>query len=348
MRRFDYTFLRSGMLPTCIFNIVGPIYSLKTMSEVRKEKHLEIFEELGKIAKVQSVKSLNSIEGNVTSDSRIAAIVNESATPLNHDEKEIAGYRDALNEILSHYNQLDFTAKDILSLHKTMLDASGADFGGKYKTCNNAIVGIDELGKRRVRFAPVSVAETPAAMEQLCLAYLDARNDSEINQLLLIPCVILDFLCIRPFRDGNRRMSMLLSMLLLCREGFDVVKYVSFEERINQHKTRYNEALEKSSANWHVNRNDYSLFIENFLFALYMCYKEVDKKFAVVGDVKFNKSNRVEAVLLGSLSPISKREIHNILPDISIGTIENVLARMLREGKITKMGTTRMARYIRS
>ena len=52
-------------------------------------------------------------------------------------------------------------------------------------------------------------------MEQLELAYLDARSDANINQLLLIPCVILDFLCIHPFRDGNGRMSRLLSLLLL-------------------------------------------------------------------------------------------------------------------------------------
>lgn len=47
-------------------------------------------------------------------------------------------------------------------------------------------------------------------MEQLELAYMEARSDANINQLLLIPCVILDFLCIHPFRDGNGRMSRLL------------------------------------------------------------------------------------------------------------------------------------------
>lgn len=52
-------------------------------------------------------------------------------------------------------------------------------------------------------------------MEQLEFAYLDAKNNANINRLLLIPCVILDFLCTHPFRDGNGRMSRLLSLLLL-------------------------------------------------------------------------------------------------------------------------------------
>jgi len=52
-------------------------------------------------------------------------------------------------------------------------------------------------------------------MQQLVYAFIDANSDSGINKLLLIPCFILDFLCIHPFSDGNGRMSRLLSLLLL-------------------------------------------------------------------------------------------------------------------------------------
>ena len=64
---------------------------------------------------------------------------------------------------------------------------------------------------------PTSAADTPGEMEQLVLAYQVARGDPNINQLLLIPCVVLDFFCIHPFRDGNGRISRLLSLLLLFR-----------------------------------------------------------------------------------------------------------------------------------
>lgn len=39
------------------------------------------------------------MEGIVTSDERIAAIVNQNSAPLNHNEAEIAGYRDTLISI---------------------------------------------------------------------------------------------------------------------------------------------------------------------------------------------------------------------------------------------------------
>ena len=47
------------------------IYSLKTGAEVRKDEYEKIFTELEKIAKIQSIKSSNAIEGIITSDERI-------------------------------------------------------------------------------------------------------------------------------------------------------------------------------------------------------------------------------------------------------------------------------------
>ena len=37
MRKFDYSFLDNGLLPSNLINITGVIYSLKTGSEIRKD-----------------------------------------------------------------------------------------------------------------------------------------------------------------------------------------------------------------------------------------------------------------------------------------------------------------------
>ena len=348
MRKFDYSFLNNGLLPAKLVNLTATIYSLKTMAGTRKEEYEKIFTELEKIAKVQSVKSSNAIEGIVTSDERIKEIVNQSSEPLNHNESEIAGYRDALNEIHLGYEDIDFRENDILRLHEIMLSYSGYEFGGKYKSDDNVILEVDDEGNRKVRFRPTSAKETPKAMEQLILAYMDARSDSNINQLLLIPCVILDFLCIHPFRDGNGRMSRLLSLLLLYKNGFDAGKYVSFEEQINNYKSYYYESLEKSSEGWENNENTYIPFIENFLSMLYMCYKELDKRFSVVNSGKITKKARIEATILNSLTPLSKSEICNILPDVSPTTVEAVLGAMVKDGRVKLIGKSKASRYLRN
>ena len=348
MRKFDYSFLNNGLLPVRLVNLTSGITELKTMAGVRKEEYAKIFTELEAVAKIQSVKSSNAIEGIVTSDDRIAAIVSGSSAPQNHNEAEIAGYRDALNAIHAGFEYIDFRENDILRLHETMMSVAGYEFGGRYKTDDNVILEVDNDGNRRVRFRPTPAREVKQAMEQLELAYLDARSDANINQLLLIPCVILDFLCIHPFRDGNGRLSRLLSLLLLYKNGFDAGKYVSFEEQINNYKGFYYEALKQSSDGWETGENDYFPFIENFLSTLYMCYKELDKRFAVVNGKKITKKSRVEATVLNSLIPISKSEICRILPDVSPTTVEAVLGEMVRTGAVKKIGNGRNSRYMKN
>lgn len=348
MRKFDYSFLNNGLLPANLVNITSGIAALKTMAGVRKEDYAQVFTELESVAKVQSIKSSNAIEGIVTSDERIAAIVNQNSAPLNHNEAEIAGYRDALNEIHLGFENIDFRERNILRLHEILMSIAGYEFGGQYKTDDNVILEVDANGNRYVRFRPMPANETKQAMEQLELAYMDARNNANINQLLLIPCVILDFLCIHPFRDGNGRMSRLLSLLLLYKNGYDAGKYVSFEEQINNHKAYYYDALKQSSDGWNTNTNTYFPFVENFLSMLYMCYKELDKRFAIVNGKRITKRARIEATVLNSLTPLSKSEICKILPDISPTTVEVVLSAMVKNGSIKRIGESRATRYIKA
>ncbi|MBR0418813.1 MAG: Fic family protein [Erysipelotrichaceae bacterium] len=112
-----------------------------------------------------------------------------------------------------------------------------------------------------MRFKPVAAKKVQENMEQLILAYYGARQDSDIPALMLIPCFVLDFLCIHPFLDGNGRVSRLLTVLLLYLSGYDIVRYISYEGQISRYKDGYYEALQVSSESWHENRNDYVPFI---------------------------------------------------------------------------------------
>ena len=141
-------------------------------------------------------------------------------------------------------------------------------------------------------------------------------------------------------------MSRLLSLLLLYKNGYDAGKYVSFEEQINKYKAYYYEALRISSQGWENNENDYFPFMENFLSTLYMCYKELDSRFAVAHTRKVSKKTRIEATVLNSLVPVSKADISKILPDVSPTTIEAVLGNMLRDGTARKLGQGRSTKYI--
>ena len=109
----------------------------------------------------------------------------------------------------------------------------------------------------------------------------------------------------------------------------------------------YYQALKESSENWHDSTNNYFPFMQNFLTTLYVCYKELDKRFAVVNSNKITKTSRIENTVLNSLLPISKADICKLLPDISPTTVEAVLGKMVKSGIITIIGNGRGTKYIK-
>ena len=272
----------------------------------------------------------------------------EGSKPLTHAEMEISGYKDALNLIHSEHNNLDVDEDTILSFHRMLLEQRNSREAGKYKSSNNYIMEIEPDGSRNVRFKPVSAKKVNANMEQLILAYYEARQDSEIPTLLLILCFVLDFLCIHPFMDGNGRVSRLMTVLLLYLSGYDIVKYISFEGQVNKYKDSYYETLKTSSEKWHENENDYVPFIVNFLQILYRCFKDLDESFTDISLKKAKKSERVESILMGAIVPISKSDIVAKLPDVSVKTVELVLGKMLKDKQIKKIGSYKDTRYMRN
>lgn len=119
-------------------------------------------------------------------------------------------------------------------------------------------------------------------------------------------------------------MSRLLSLLLLYKNEYDVGKYISIEEKINESKKEY------------------------FLFILFKCYKELHDRFILIDGRKASKKVRIEKLVLDSIKPLSKIEIYKSLVDVSVTTIEKVLGELVKANKIRIIGKGRSTRYIRN
>ena len=313
------------------------------MEGIRRSNYPKDYSRMENIARLASVKYSNEIEGIVTSDERIQEIVMRGGTPKDHSEEEIAGYRDALDLIHRESDRLRFDKDTILDLH-SLLKTKESNIRS-YKTRDNAIVSIDSQGRRYLVYEPVPASETDDHMEQLCLAYSELSTQG-YEPLLYIPCVILDYLCIHPFIDGNGRTSRLLTMLLLYKEGIDVCRYVSMDEHISLTKGDYYHSLQMSSFGWKENRWSYFPFIRYFLTMLLKCYIDLDTRFALVDGKGVKRKQTVESILSGSVAPMSIGQIRKVLPDMSVYTIQKVLKTLLSDGKIEKIGNTKGARYI--
>ena len=334
MRTFDYSFLEQGTLPACFVNIVSEIAVLQERINNRKDVLDDVLEKLEPIARDKSVRASGEIAG-VT------------------DEENLVGYREALALIHDDSThpafQENIREDDIFRLHGFLLLSNHTL--GLYRQ-NHKKIEIKLKGNQKFQFSPITSREMSLAIEQLINAYAEAWNNPKISRLLLIPCVAFDFLCVYPFTEGNGRMSRLLSLLLLYKSGFDVGRYISFEEKICNSKEEYFAAIRECSNDWHENQNSYFPFIKHFLDTLLICYRELDKykgktQRGVENINQVPKNQQIRDFVLGSLIPVSKQEICDVLSDVSSTTVESVLGSMIREGVIEKVGKGRSTKYIK-
>ena len=333
-------------LPVSIYHTIAKIHEYKGKQELYVKNYPDVLDKMIDVAKIQSTKSSNAIEGIYTNDARLNELMNKKAEPRNRNEEEIAGYRHVLDIIHENYAYIEFNKNDILTLHNQLYSYSYVNYKGKFKTLDNTIMEVDELGNRKVRFQPVSSFETENYFDKMVGAYKKAV-EANIPALILIPVLIHDFLCIHPFDDGNGRMSRLLTLLLLYKFGYFVGRYISIEMLIEESKESYYEELKRSSEKWHTGENDEIPFIRYMLGVLLKAYEECDDRFNFIGNEKLTSPERVLSVIQRSLEPLSKKDIMIICPDISQRTIERALKELYDNSKIKQVGSGRSTKYVK-
>ena len=96
MHPFDYTDTPRMLLTPEIVNMITALHEYKGKQELYVEAKADVLSALLNIAKIQSTKASNKIEGIYTSDERLEALVMQKSEPRNRSEEEIAGYREVL------------------------------------------------------------------------------------------------------------------------------------------------------------------------------------------------------------------------------------------------------------
>ncbi len=345
MRRFDYSSLSDKKWDNEIINYLSQIHEYKGRQAYYIQNKSSEFKRLVEVAKVQSTEASNSIEGIRTTETRLRQIMNERTTPRNRDEKEIAGYRDALNIIHENFEYIPLTPNFILQLHKILFQHTDSSFGGSFKDVQNYISATDKLGNRFTLFTPLSPYETPTAIQKICDEYNRTIGEGNVDPLLIIPVFIHDFLCIHPFLDGNGRMSRLLTTLLLYRSGYEIGKYISLEAKIAKTKDAYYDALEISQEGWHEQKDDPTAFIKYLLGTIIAAYRDLDDRIHIVSPTSYET---VKKAVDSKIGKFTKRDILELCPSISASTVERHLRKLTAEGYISKYGAGKNTFYVKN
>lgn len=344
MRHFDYINLKDKTWDNEIVNYLSQIHEYKGKQATYIQNQSKELERLVEVAKVQSTEASNSIEGIRTTETRLRQLMNEKTVPRNRDEKEIAGYRDALNIVHENFEYIPLTSNYILQLHKILLSHTDSGFGGVFKNVQNYISAIDETGRRFTLFTPMTPYETPSAIQEICDAYNYAIGEGKVDPLLIIPVFIHDFLCIHPFLDGNGRMSRLLTTLLLYRAGYEVGKYISLEAKIAKNKDEYYAVLEVSQTGWHEQQDDPTAFVKYLLGTIIAAYRDLDERIRIVSTTSINT---VRNAIDSKIGKFTKKEIVELCHSLSVSTVERHLRNLAAEGYIVKYGSGKNTYYLK-
>ena len=311
----------------------------------------ELLHRLSHDARVESVMASSAIEGVFIEKGRTTAVVEGAASYLrNRSEKEVRGYRDALDYLIQSEGHEPLSIPFILHLHR-LLYGHTPGRGGQLKTADNEIVSRDpETGHRRSVFQPPPYQQTEFLMRELIAGYQTAVAAEEADSVVLIAAFVVDLLAIHPFGDGNGRVARLLTNHLLLSAGYGVVKYVSLEQRIHESRSRYYDALEDSQRLWHEGDNSVWPFVEFLVDMLVEAYERFEARVASARPTEGGtKQSRVRNYVLAEAPEVfTKARIRQSLPGISDQTIANVLRDLQAEGSIVSEGRGRSASWRRT
>lgn len=335
--------LRDFAIPASTVWLMTDIAEAKGRQELFTKQSPQILKALRERALIQSAESSNRIEGVTVDPERLRPLVLGNARPRERSEEEVQNYRVALNLIHSSFGEMSVSVETLQRLHKTI--QSGAVDAGKWKQVKNDIIEFRTGAPPVVRFRPVSVAETPGAVEELCLAYRSALDQDHVPPLLATAALILDYLCIHPFRDGNGRVSRLLTLLALYHHSYSVGRYISLEQLVEQAREAYYEALRRSSSGWHEGMHELLPWLNFFLAILHRAYKNFEERAGQVKSPRGAKRALIHEAIAAWTGEFTLVELERACPGISRDMIRRVLRELQKAEQVNCLGRGPGARW---
>jgi Fic family protein len=341
----DNRVLRQPLTPA-LLSTVRVIGEFKGKQDLWSERFPEVLKRLQEVAIIQSTESSNRIEGVTAAPERLRELLAQKTAPANRSEEEIAGYRDVLATIHAAHEHVKIRPGIILQLHRDLYKFS-AERGGHWKQADNEIAEVRPDGTRTTRFRCVPAMLTADWTERLCSDFNRLWQQEGVEPLLLIPAFILDFLCIHPFGDGNRRMARLLTLLFLYAAGYEVGRYVSLERIIEGSKESYYDTLRASSEGWHEGRHDLLPWRDYFLGTIVAAYRELERRTELVTAAPGAKRAMVRDAIEHFVAEFTLAELEDACPTVGRDTIRFILNAMRDQGKVECLGRGRWAKWKR-
>ena len=345
--RFDR---RLEHIPADIWSKITQIDQLKGQWIAGAQLGPQVLGRLKRSVLVTSTGASTRIEGARLSDEYVEKMMRGISIQkfTDRDKQEVKGYYELLQNIFDSWRSLRFNENTIKHFHKELLKyvEKNALHRGEYKKRDNKLHMIDEAGKSvGILFDTTPAYLTPKEMQELVEWTQSALEERKWHPLLIIGNFLVEFLNIHPFQDGNGRLSRILTNLLLPKEGYSYMPYVSHEKLIEDNKPDYYMALRNSQKTFKTKHENITpwldffltIFLEQSRMAVELLSRENIEKLL----------SRKQLAVWQHLQEVDEATPAEIAKKAKVArpTVNQALNKLLRLKKVERIGLGRSTRY---
>ena len=347
LTRFD---TRLESLPANILTLIASIDELKGRWTAGANLHPQILGRLKQSVLITSTGASTRIEGAKLSDSDVEDLMRGISMQKfkDRDVQEVKGYFELLKNVFDSWQSIKLNEGTIKHFHQEILKYVEKDtfHRGQYKVTENKVQMVDTKGNIvGTIFETTPVYLTPIEMQELVEWTIKATKEQKYHPLLIIANFVVEFLKIHPFRDGNGRISRILTNLLMLQAGYFYMPYVSHEKLVEEKKQEYYVALRKTQITFKSEKPNIAPWLTFFLNIILDQSKQA---------VELLNADNVEKTLSGKqlsvleyLQKVKEATPGDIATNTKVArpTVNQVLEKLISIKKIERIGMGRSTRY---
>ena len=346
-KRFDQ---RLAQIPADIWSKITQIDQLQGQWIAGAKLSPQVLGRLKRSVLITSTGASTRIEGARLSDEDVEKLMRgiDIQKFTDRDKQEVKGYFELLENVFDSWKSLKFSENTVKHFHKELLKYVKKDelHRGDYKKEENKVHMIDAAGKSiGILFDTTSAYLTPKEMQELVEWTQETLIEKKYHPILVVGNFLVEFLQIHPFQDGNGRLSRVITNLLLLKEGYLYMPYISHEKLVEDNKPDYYMALRRSQKTFKTDHEDITAWLDFFLtiflkqsqMAVELLSKEnIEKLLSKKQLVVWQYFQEVEETTTGEIIKKTK---------IARPTVKQALDRLLRFKKVERLGLGRSTRY---
>lgn len=345
--RFDQ---RLASIPSELWSKITQIDELKGQWIAGARLSPQVLGRLKRSVLITSTGASTRIEGARLSDEDVEKLMRgiDIQKFTDRDKQEVKGYFELLENVFNSWKSLKFSESAIKHFHKELLKYVEKDklHKGEYKKTENKVEMIDAAGKSvGTLFDTTPAYLTPKEMQELVEWTQDTLAEKKYHPLLIVGNFLVEFLQIHPFQDGNGRLSRVLTNLLLLKEGYLYMPYISHEKLVEDNKPDYYVALRQSQKTFKTDKETIVSWLD-FFFTIFL--KQSQMAVALLSKENIEKLlSKKQLSIWQYLQTVEEAAPGEIAKKAKVArpTVNQALDKLLRLKKVERIGLGRSTRY---